>query len=140
MSATFAQARDDILAVLKAAWDPTGHPMAWPSVAFTGPPLPPSPWARASIAHNAGRQATLAGADGTRRWRRQGILTVQIFTGVGSGLAVSDSLSKIVVDAFEGATTPRQIWFRNVRLIEIGPDGDWHQVNVLVEFEYDEVK
>lgn len=139
MTATYAQARSEMFALLKAAWDPTTFKMVWPDK----PDAKPSgrtPWARTTLRHNLGGQATLANHAGVSRFRREGILTVQIFTPSGEGLSRAYDLAKIIADALEGASTSRGVWFRNTRLNEVGPDGDWFQLNVTTDFIYDEIK
>lgn len=139
MTATFRQASDEILAVFQAAWGPLGHTALYDSVAGAQPPAT-EPWARVSVRHSTGEQATLSGGLGTRRYSRDGTLFVQIFAPVGNGLSVAYDLAKVVADAYEGTATPAGVWFRDVRLNEIGPDDQWFNVNVLVDFTYDEVK
>ena len=48
--------------------------------------------------------------------------------------------AQIVMNAFEGAATSKQIWFRGTELNIIGEDGAFWQVNVVINFEYDQVK
>lgn len=139
MSATFSQARNEIFALLKAAWDTTGFSMQYPDKAFTQP-NGRTPWARVTLRHNSGGQATLSNVDGKSRFKREGVITVQIFTPSGEGLSRSYDLAKIVADAFEGVYTAKGVWFRNTRLVESGPDGDWFQLNVNTDFIYDEIK
>jgi hypothetical protein len=68
-------------------------------------------------------------------------VTAQIFTEFGDGQVLADSLATVARDAFEGeVTSPGRVIFRNVRAVDVGPDGHWTQTNVLAEFEYDEVK
>lgn len=141
MTATYVQARDDIFGAVKTAWDPTGFTMLYPDVAnYLGIPTTESPWARAAIVHGGGLQSSLSGDTGKRRWTRLGTLTVQLFTPRGEGLSRGYQLAKILGDGLEGRATPRQVWFRNVRLTEVGPDGNFHQLNLLADFQYDEVK
>lgn len=139
MTATYAQARDDILTMVKTVWDTTGLTMVYDDVAGE-PPAGATSWARSTIRHNEGRQTTLADAEGKKRFERTGLLIVQIFTPSGEGLSSADDLAKVISDAFEGQTSPRGVWFKNVRVNEVGPSGNWYQVNVVVEFQYDEVK
>ena len=139
MTATFAQATDDILGIFKDAWDPTTYEAIYTNIAGEVP-TGTDPWARATLQHVGGGQASLTGGLGTTRWNRTGFLTVQVFVPIGEGLSGAHNLAKIIADAFEGASTPNGVWFRNVRVNEVGPDGDWYQVNVVVDFEYDEVK
>jgi hypothetical protein len=92
------------------------------------------------VQHTAGRQASLSGASGTKRWERSGFLIVQLFTPILQGQSSADSLVGIIRGAFEGYSTPSGVWFRNPRISEVGSDGTWYQTNILVDFLYDEVK
>lgn len=143
MTATLGQARDEICAVFRTAWiagPPSSTlPVLYPDVSQEIPAS--SAWARVTVAHNVGGQATLANESGQRRFRHVGIVTVQIFTPTGDGQVLSDQLITIVKDAFEGVTTtPGRVIFRRTRVNEVGQEGQWFQVNVLADFEYDEVK
>jgi len=139
MSLTHQQARDEIFDVLIAAWTPTTFPIHWEEVRKQRS-KDEKPWAVATLQHSAGFQSTLSGAVGSRTFTRLGFLTVQIFTPNGKGLQDAYDLAKVVSDAFEGISTPGGVWFRNVRLNEVGRDGEFFQLNVVVEFRYDEVK
>ena len=139
MTATYAQARDDLLELVYNAWSPTGYTMLWPDKPGEKPSTA-VPWARTTLQHNLGGQASLAAVGGQRRWSRRGFLFVQIFTPAGEGLSQAYPLAKIVADALEGASTFHGVWLRDVALREVGPDGDWFRVNIEAEFNYDEVK
>lgn len=139
MSLTHQQARDEIFDVLKAAWDTTGYLIHWEEVRKQRSKQE-APWAVATFQHTTGFQSTLSGVVGSRTFTRLGFLTVQVFTPNGKGLQDAYDLAKVVSDAFEGTATPGGVWFRNVRLNEVGRDGEFFQLNVVVEFRYDEVK
>lgn len=129
-----AQARDDILAMLKAA-------AVYPATALfviyddTKKDKPSSgTWLRASIKHGRGSRATL----GPNALHTQsGILFVQIFTEAGGGLSDNDAIAKIIEDAYRGKTSQNGVVFRDIVTKEVGQDGIWFQSNVEVEFEYD---
>lgn len=141
MTATFKEAYDDILTIFKAAWDPTGYNAVYPNTKGSADvPTTTAPWARLVVQHSPGGQSTLSGATGAQRFDREGLLFVQVFIPSGEGLSEAYALAKIIADAYEGASTPNAVWFRNVRVNEIGPSGSWYQVNVVVEFIYDEIK
>ncbi len=144
MTATFEEAVDDILTMFKDAWDTTGFGVIYENVVAaegsTVPPTSTDPWARVMVRHVTGNQSSLSGGLGTQRYTRTGVLIVQIFVPVGEGLSQALQLGKIVADAYEGKASPLQVWFRNVRVNEVGPDGDWYQVNTIANFTYDEVK
>lgn len=142
---TIQEARDEILGFFTTAWNAQASP---PPLFYTDKheDLPDNgPYARITVQHTNFAQATLGGkpalGGGGRRFRRTGLITVQIFSVSGSGLTNSDPLVDLTVDTFEGEDTGSdRIEFRNVRANEIGQDGPWFQTNVLVDFEYDRVK
>ena len=143
MTATIDQARDEMLGVFREAWVASSAsqqlPVMWPDVDDDLPTE--GAWARVSINHGTGGQATLSGDTGKRRYRHTGFIVVQLFTTRGDGLVLNGQLCTIVKQAFEGVTTcPGQVTFYRVRVREIGPDGQWFQTNVLADFEYDEVR
>jgi len=139
MSLTFSDAVDQIMDLFKTAWDTTGFPAYYEDVRQQRDSSE-DPWSTTTLRHASGQQMTLGTATGTSRFAREGLLIVQIFTPAGKGLQEAYNLAKVVVDAYEGSTTPGGVWFRNVRLNEIGRDGRFFQMNVLVEFLYDELK
>jgi hypothetical protein len=100
----------------------------------------PQAWARITTRHVDSNQSALSGCSGQTPFTRIGLVTVQVFTSLGTGLSIGDSLYKIVLDAFEGKKSPLGVWFRNVRLQEIGESRGWFQANILAEFQYDEIK
>lgn len=140
MTATMSQARDEVYAKFAAAWAATELPILYPDT--KAEPIPATgAWCRITVSHNTSRHATLGGETGNRRFRRFGIVTVQIFTEYGDGQVTADRLATIARDAFEGeVTSPGRVIFRNVRVVDVGQDGPWTQTNVLAEFEYDEIR
>ena len=139
MSATYLEAINEIQDIFKSAWDATGHAAVYENVDGSQPSTT-APWARVTVRHVSGGQASLANHVGVRRWYRLGIVTVQVFVPMGEGLSEAYTLSKIISDAYEGAATPSGVWFRNVRINEVGPDGEWYQFNVSADFTYDELR
>jgi hypothetical protein len=143
MSLTRKEAIDEICTVFKTAWDTTGHGdrVKYDNVGKTSvPPSGQDPWVRVVIRHGTSAQGSLAGEVGTRRFRRTGLITAQVMEVKGQGLSGATDLPKIVQDAFEGVSTPGGVWFRDVAINEIGPDGDFFLTNVVAFFEYDEIK
>lgn len=142
---TTAAARDEILLHFTTAWNAQTPPV--PLLLYTDKheDLPAdAPFARIKVIHNIFEQVTLGGkvaqgAPGTR-FRRFGIVTVQVFTISGGGQVASDTFVDVALAAFEGQNTgDDKIEFRNVRVNEIGQDGPWFQVNVIAEFTYDKI-
>lgn len=136
MSLSFTAARDEILTLFKTAWDAqaTAPPLYYWDTEQSDP-VNDDTWARITVRHNIGANDAIS----NRIFRREGTITVQIFTRFGEGLVNADATAKVAVDAFQGKSTPGGVWFRNVRYTEIGQDGDWFQTQVLADFEYNEV-
>jgi len=144
---TFDNRRDaitEILGLFRTAWLGAGQSDARVKYDNVGKAsVPPSgnvPWARVVLRHTTAKQASLSGPSGTRRFERNGILVIQIFVPSGKGLAEAVDIPKIVQDAYEGKTTAGGAWFKDVTINEVGPDGAFYQTNIIVLFEYDEIK
>lgn len=135
-----AEARGDVYQLLVDAFGSEG-PIEFEDVPRNPQdPIPPKnqvPWLRVRMIHTGGRQVTLANEIGQRRFRKTGIVAVQLFTPLGSSLREPDRLGILLNNALEGASTPHDVLLRNVRLGEQGSDGHWYQVNITADFEYD---
>jgi hypothetical protein len=145
MSLTRIQATDEMLALVKYAWETTagqpGSRLKWENVGSASvPPTGQSPWARVIVRHTTAGQSTLAGASGTRLFRRNGIIIVQLFEVKGKGVIGTVDLAKIIMDAYEGVTTVGGVEFRDVTINEVGPEGDFFQENIVIPFSYYECK
>lgn len=135
---TFDEARDEILGVFLAVWKPLGYPVVWTDVPADVPSTA-TVWARVTVRHATGRQASLAGEDGARRWNRTGTLYVQVFAPVGDGSASAYAAAQVVANAYQAARG-LGVWFRNTRINEVGASGAFEQINVLTDFSYDDVR
>jgi hypothetical protein len=136
---TYAQAVDEMLALFKAAWVDTAHYGAVYEDLPGAKPTAQDTWARPVVRFADGHQGSLGDTTTGRMWTRVGSVIVQVFTPVGRGLSPARVAANIVAKAYEGVASPGGVWFRNVRLQEIGADGDFVQVNVVADFTYDEV-
>ena len=146
MATTYRGAKDEMLGALKSRWDadtPAVYGGSIPTIFWDGvPPAKPDPtasWAFPTIRHAAGSQVSLSDPSGLRRFEKNGIITVSVFSPIVKGFPLGETLAEIAKKAFEGRSTPGGVWFKNVRIVEVGPDGPWYQWNVLAEFRYDEL-
>lgn len=145
---TYDSARDEILGLFNEYWGAQtpavnggqAVDVLWPGVS-SDPPLADKPFARISVQHSTSNQSTF-GETGGRRFRRAGLVIVQVFAPIsaGGGVALAERLAMIARDTYEGKGTPSGIWFRNAQIREIGATETWLQFNVVVEFIYDEQK
>lgn len=145
----FETANDEINTLFNVAWlarapamvgQVAAPPIHWDGLAKGTPPMNTT-HARFFSRLFDGQQGSLGGI-GNRRWRRFGVITVQVFVPLTlpAPLLLSGKLATIARDAYEGVGTDSGIWFRRVSLKQVGPDGGLYQTNVTAGFEYDEVK
>ena len=143
-------ARDSILSHFNAYWTANSAAvnggkvpeMKWDNLDGDAKPVTPSnaPYGRAVVRHAVSPGQQTLGEPGNRLFGRVGVVLVQLFVPLASGLTLADRLSKIAADAFEGKSTVERVLFRNVSVIEAGAEKGWFQYNVSAAFEYDELK
>ncbi len=75
----------------------------------------------------------------TRRWRRPGVVTVQIFIPVGQGTGDATVFGDTVRDIFEGRTISGVI-FRATSVQRLGRSENWLQWNAVTPFQSDELR
>lgn len=139
---TLAEARDDILGLLKTAWDADPEASLIQMVYTNVPQGQPindddRPWARATIVHGAGGQIGMGGAQNLHD--REGILSVQLFVPLNYVMSKLDALKELVTSAFEGVTSSNGVRFGESRITVVGVDGKWHQENVAVDFTFEKL-
>jgi hypothetical protein len=146
VSLTIAQARDEILTMLKTAIDASSYDdieIRYQDIpvervnSVAGADENPPPFLQVEIMHLGGGQTSLGPV---ARWTRRGLLRVQVFAPTGLGMSTLDEIAQIVLDAYEGHSSPGGVWFRNGHIREMGPDGIWTRMDVLVDFTYNERK
>jgi hypothetical protein len=140
MTATVQQATDDVYGTISLAMR-----ALFPAVVrkYDGiddhkPPAMDKSWIFAVLRHATGRQGSLAGDTGKRRWTAVGTLIVQVFvpmekTGRTGAVNIASALKSVV----QKTQTENGVWFRNVTINEIGEDKGWYQVNMSATFTYD---
>lgn len=128
------QARDEMLAVFKAAWDTTGYVAVYSDVPGSVPSAE-DPWARATIRHSTGGQSGFGGS-AVRKFTQAGTLIVQVFAPVGDGLSKAYELAQLLLLAY--SQSQGTVWYRRMRIQEAGNDGAFEQINVLIDFTYDD--
>ena len=99
---------------------------------------PDGNYVRVTVRGLPSNQRTMGGT-GNRRFRRNALVFVQIFTPVGEGRRVSGDLTELAKDVFEGRTFDG-LSFSSVNSRGVGPDGKWYQALVEAPFDYEETK
>lgn len=137
---TQLQAVDAILNAFNQAWSVnSGFPIVWPDKRPAVDVMKQAnPWVIVQLNHRSGNQTSLAGADGTVMWERQGSMYCEIHTKSGEGATQSYSLAELIVKAYQKKTISG-VTFRGIATKEIGIRGNWFVMNVTVDFYYDEI-
>lgn len=151
MATTQALATDEILLKLKTAWDAdagTAVGGSTPALVYEAtekdmkphPSTLDAPWGRVVIRHGGGRQLTMGGI-GRRRFMRNGTIWVQCFYPwkEGADLTPAEALAVVARNAYEGERS-RNLTFKGVAAQERGRDGLFYRWDVLVKFEWYEIK
>lgn len=108
-------------------------PIAWPDRQFTPPN---GTWVRFSMKNTIGQQASI-GSPNSNYFRRQGIVTIQIFAKENGGALDCRTKADVAVSLFM-ANGLSGFTFSNVNASGIGADGHgWYQWNVTAEYQYD---
>lgn len=158
-SLSYEAARDEIFTMFMEAWTQgtpplnggSLFPVHWMGLEESSAPNADLTYAAVYLSHLPDPRQTLTGGAGTVRYERRGLLTVQLHVPIddGQALRLGPKLAKIIVDAYEGKHSPSGVWFRNVRIQEIGTasgglatqrSSERYQINVYAEFIYDEIK
>lgn len=95
-----------------------------------------SAWVRLTVLPGESRQVEMGN---TRRWRRSGIVVIQIFIPTNTGTGLAQELGDAVLEIFEGLTVSGVI-FRATSLNRVGVDGAWLQYNATTQFQDDELR
>lgn len=153
-SEDLTSATDLILGVLKAAWDAGAQAAAGaasvPTLVYEAterdlrphPAASGAPWARVTVRHFDAVSAAIGGPDGhTRRFSRTGLAWVQIFIANVDGAAYSKSeaLAKLVQSAYEGKRAGGVVFTKAIQK-EMGQEALWYRRDVLVSFNWTEIK
>jgi hypothetical protein len=138
MSLTFEQANDEILKMINDAWSITGYKIFFESVQDERE-TDTLPFCKLWVRHAFSNQRTLGG-QGARLFERRGFVRIEVYSRITNGLQESYQLAKVASDAYEGRSSDNGVWFRRVRISEMGKDGIFNRVDVIVDFEYHEMK
>ncbi len=145
---TQSEARDEIFAIFKASWDASSAAVTGyiPKIEYQGAqprnvPDTAKHWCRISIQTVSEKQASFARNAGEKKFTAFGLVYVQIFSprSENNGFEKGLFLGKIAKKSFRGKSTPGAVWFYNVRLNELTPEDSFYRLNVVAEYEYDEV-
>lgn len=131
------EARDEILTKIKVVIDSLGITYAIYDDAKEPKPDTDIEWVRATVRHGGGERSSLSNGSGKARHERSGVVMIQIFTPSRDGLTRAD----VIAQAFDIELSRRDgnsnVWYRDVRNVEVGNTETWFQTNTIATFTYD---
>jgi len=93
-------------------------------------------WVRWSVRPGESIRVENGGAPNTHRYRTPGIAVAQVFFPLQEGENIQLALIDVIVPAFRGVTAAG-VTYQTPRVQQIGKDGRWWQINVVVNFYAD---
>jgi hypothetical protein len=145
MITSMAQADKEMADLFRQSWEVgAGFKCDWPNHK-TEEHAEDETWARWALDYFGGRQVTMAKKT-QRKFNRQGLIFVTVFTPLGGGLASARSAAEIAINTYEGERTPGDVWFRNVRIESeghgqgSGRNKSWWTTEVVAEFIYEQLR
>lgn len=97
------------------------------------------PWVRTVVRNKSSNQDTL-GPIGVRKFLRVGAVFTQVFVPINTGTDEADRLAEIIRVMFEGIRLTGGLWFFATDVRELGQVGDYYQIVVESNFNYEQTK
>lgn len=119
-----------------------------PRIVYKAPIDPSVHWGRLSIQSVMSSQAAFVGyvpeSDGAakrKKYEESGLVFVQLFGPKQDVEAAErqDQLAQIIRAAFRSASIPGKVWFRNARINDLDDEDEMLRLNVVAEYEYNEI-
>lgn len=153
MTTTYTQATADMFGLLKPVWDvqvtaalglTVPAELRWqgnekeqsiPGDVF---------WGRISRQTLESEQTSLSTCVGTlggRRYTEFGLIFVQLFGPISDGASQAKlgKVAELMRNALRRKSTPNVVWFRRASINELPQEKRFNRLNVVAEFNYDEV-
>lgn len=137
----YLEARDAIFTIFKTWADAQTPviPIAWPDVPFDKDSVKTS-FLQVAVKHATGaQQAFVGGTTPAKVWGRAGVASATVCTPIARGLRVGYTLAQGLTDSIQ-SSVDSVVWFRNVRIRELGSEGGYERVQVLFNFEYTDLQ
>lgn len=156
MAIDYVGAEDAILGTLKTQWDsdtpalmPPGQPEPQLVYEAEEQDLKPHPrdgtvaWARVVVRHSDASKVTLNSSFSNARYRRVGIVWIQVFAPANdaTGRTLGQRLAMVAQKAYEGKRAANgEVVFTKAAISERLKDGPWFLFDVKVSFYWDQIR
>lgn len=143
----FVTARDQICEHFDTHWQANAAGIVgyipeirFPRIVYKDPVNPSVHWGRLSLQTVNSRQAAF-GCNGQKKYEEVGLVFVQLFGPISEVEAgeQQDKFAKIARAAFRGISLPGKVWFRRARINDLEAEDQMLRLNVVAEYEYNEV-
>lgn len=141
-SYTIAEACDAVLSHYTNGWVTAGYDVKNILFDDVSDDLPGADqiWSRATYKLGGARKASLSGFSGAK-YSRSATLIAQLFTPNNDGAQKSNILAQAMLDVFEGDNTDLgPLHFNESKLVTIGNDANWYQVNLVINVNFSQNK
>jgi|ERR1035437_721134 hypothetical protein len=149
----YVDADNAILRTLKMKWDDdtaslTGGVVPQMVYEFLEPDMKPHPrdgkhpWARVVIRHNDATKATMSNSEGMARYRRFGLVWVQVFVPATSATSwmLAQQLASVAQLAYEGKrASGGNVVFTKAQVVDKAREGAWVCKDMKAWFYWDEI-
>jgi len=144
----FVSARSALCAHVDEAWQAgavgiVGYipELRFPRIVYKEPVNPSVHWGQVSIQSVMSSQTAFGSGNKQRRYTEDGLIFIQLFAPKSEieGAEQQDQLAHIMRAAFRGRSVPGKIWFRNARINDLDPEDEMLRLNVVAEYEYNEI-
>lgn len=145
---TYEEAIDEIFEIFKVAWDANSAAIVGyvPEIRWQGVEEPNSPdyskfWCRVSQQTVIEQQSGFRNGE-CKPYTTEGLVFIQIFCPKSDSESMTKGRKLAIVgrDAFRGNSTSGKVWFKNARVNELPAEIQWIRLNVVAEYEYDEIE
>lgn len=151
MTVNYPQATDEINKLFNDAWT-SGAPSLTtyvPEIRWYGNEKAALPngsqfWVRHSIQNVSEEQTTVStceGRPGQTRYTGYGLVFMQLFCpkSIANSLFLGRQLAMVAKNAYRSKKTDGGVWFRNFRINELDAEEPYYRLNIIGEYEYDEL-
>lgn len=144
----FVDARSEICAGFDAFWQTNASGIVgyvpqirFPRIVYVDPIDPSVHWGQMSIQSVAASQRAFCAYGSGKKYQEDGLVFVQLFAPRSEVEAAEeqDRFAQIARAAFRGKSLPGKIWFRNARINDLDPEDEMLRLNVVAEYEYNEI-
>lgn len=132
---TFQEAREAIYNAWKTGW---GSRTEWTFENENFKEPDDEFWIRFSVRNLSGNQISL-GQKTQRKYRRFGIVFVQMFNPKRKGMKDIDVHAQYAISLFEGEQID-EVYFNDGSLVELPSDEKWKPANLEINFDFEEIK